>query len=162
MFNGGGVNLLHNSVGPFRPIQTINTTAVADNFAVYNNSTIDLIQGENYTISGETNGAWSNIHNPNTISDKCVLWLTNETAISEIVSSDAMPHTFTWNHPSGTYKLRVNAYHHGADNPIYAEKVKIERGSAATPWSPNPADLVTKIAFSELNQTVNGLRFTVS
>ena len=162
MFNGGGVNLLHNSVGPFRPIQTINTTAVADNFAVYNNSTIDLIQGENYTISGETNGAWSNIHNPNTISDKCVLWLTNETAISEIVSSDAMPHTFTWNHPSGTYKLRVNAYHHGADNPIYAEKVKIERGSAATPWSPNPADLVTKIAFSELNQTVNGLQFTVS
>lgn len=40
--------------------------------------------------------------------------------------------------------------------------LKLEYGSAATPYSPNPADLATNVAFTELTQTVNGLQFTVS
>ena len=162
MVTGGGVNLLHNSVGLFRPIQKTFSPAIADNYETYGNSTIEMIQGQTYTVSGQTNGVWSGTHDPDIESDKCILWLTDTTIVSKIISADVMPHVFTWNYPSGTYKLRVNAYHHGADNPIYAEKVKIERGSTATPWSPNPADLVTQVAFAELTQTVNGLQSTVS
>ncbi|WP_438768732.1 peptidase [Limosilactobacillus reuteri] len=40
--------------------------------------------------------------------------------------------------------------------------LKIEKGKIATPWSPAPNDLATQSAFSELSQTVQGLRSTVS
>ena len=40
--------------------------------------------------------------------------------------------------------------------------VKFEAGTTATPWSPAPNDLATQSAFSELSQTVQGLRSTVS
>ncbi|MCC4325717.1 peptidase [Limosilactobacillus reuteri] len=40
--------------------------------------------------------------------------------------------------------------------------LKIEKGKIATPWSPTPNDLATQSAFSELSQTVQGLRSTVS
>ena len=141
---GGGVNLLANSKGPFRPTG-ITTTTAADNYAIYSGSTIYMVQGQIYTISGQTNGVWSGTHDPNTVSDKCVLWLTDISNVSQIISANTMPHTFTWPYPTKSYHLRVNAYHRGADNPIYAEKVKIERGSTATPWTPAPEDTITAI-----------------
>lgn len=44
---------------------------------------------------------------------------------------------------------------------FYVKHLKIERGSVATPWTPNPADLATQSAFSELSQSLEGLRSTV-
>ncbi|WP_322975829.1 phage head spike fiber domain-containing protein, partial [Limosilactobacillus reuteri] len=141
--NGGGVNLLKNSKGPFRPTG-VATTSAADNYAIYSDSTIYMVQGQTYTVSGQTNGIWSGTHDPNTISDNCVLWLVND-QLSIIISANTMPHTFTWNHPTGVRKLRVNAYHKGDGNTIYAEKVKIERGTVATPWTPAPEDTSEEI-----------------
>ena len=156
--NGGGVNLLTNSQGPFRPTQVIATQSVSDNYVIYNTSTIDMIQGQTYTVSARTNGVWSGTHDTSVESDKCVLWLTDSANISEIITADTMPHTFTWNYPTKAYYLRVNAYHHGADNPIYAEKVKIERGSVATPYSPAPEDLAT---VTQVKQTADGIETTL-
>lgn len=39
--------------------------------------------------------------------------------------------------------------------------LKIEKGKIATPWSPAPNDLATQSAFSELSQSLEGLRSTV-
>ena len=39
--------------------------------------------------------------------------------------------------------------------------LKVERGEIATPYSPAPSDNVTQIAFSELSQSLEGLRSTV-
>lgn len=44
---------------------------------------------------------------------------------------------------------------------FYVKHLKIERSSVATPWTPNPADLATQSAFSELSQSLEGLRSTV-
>lgn len=44
---------------------------------------------------------------------------------------------------------------------FYVKHLKIERSSVATPWTPNPADLATQSAFSELSQSLDGLRSTV-
>lgn len=158
--NGGGVNLLKKSEGPFRPTG-VNTTTIADNYGIYDSSTVNMIQGQTYTVSGQTNGVWSGTHDPNTISNKCVLWLVND-QISIVISADTMPHTFTWNYPTGTRKLRVNAYHKGADNTIYAEKIKIERGTVATPWTPAPSDNATVTQVQQITASIDGIQSTVA
>ncbi|WHQ77613.1 phage tail spike protein (plasmid) [Latilactobacillus curvatus] len=44
----------------------------------------------------------------------------------------------------------------------YISKIKLEKGSLATDWCPNPADNATVTAVSKLSQTVNGIQTTVS
>ena len=45
---------------------------------------------------------------------------------------------------------------------LYLANFKLESGPIATTWCPAPEDYATQIAFTELNQTVAGLRSTVS
>lgn len=141
--NGGGINLLTNSAGVFKP-----TAERIDNYVEYNESTVDLVQGQEYTISGETNGQWSDNHQPAIESDRCVLWFVGGSPrFSQIVSDTktGTGTTFTWNHPSGNYYLRINVYHPSSKNNIYAKNIKLEKGTVATPWSPNPEDIAKKI-----------------
>ncbi len=44
---------------------------------------------------------------------------------------------------------------------IELEEVKLEKGRISTPWSPAPSDFATQIKFSELYQSLDGLRSTV-
>lgn len=139
--NGGGVNLLKKSAGPFQP-----SDPIIDN-AIYSDSEIEMINDQTYVVSAKTNGVFSNAHLPGTESDRCVLWLYNtDSQVYQIISdaNTAQGTTFTWQHPTGTYSLRVNAYH-PAPNPIKAWDVKIERGSVATPWTPAPEDTSAEI-----------------
>lgn len=163
MFSGGGINLLKNSAGPFQP----QADGHIDNYEMYSNSTIELVQGQQYTISGMTNGIFSGEHNPSIESDNVVLWIVsnvNLPGINQIVSdgNTAKGTTFTWNYPSGTYLLRVNTYHPVASNKIKAWNIKIEPGTVRTPWVPNSSDLATQIKYTELAQTIDGLKSTVS
>lgn len=139
----GGTNLLKNSVGPFQP----HTDHPIDNYSEYHDSVVELVNGEQYTISGTTNGVFSQEHNPSQESDKCVLWLVDDAGINQIVSDEntAKGTTFTWNHPTKKYVLRVNTYHPGSTNQIKAWKIKIEKGNKATDWSPAPEDTSAEI-----------------
>ncbi len=138
--NGGGRNLLCNSIGKFQP----NNSRI-DNYAVYG-STV-MTQGQQYTVHADASSGliWSGTHNPNVTSNNIVLWLTDNTKISQIISdaNTGTRTTFTWNNPSGTYYLRVNTYK--SDNSGYAEKVMLEKGSTAHDWSPAPEDTDAKI-----------------
>ncbi|MQB73086.1 hypothetical protein DN439_05540 [Lactobacillus reuteri] len=155
----GGKNLLYNSAGPFQPV----FDGRIDNNQRYNNSTVNLVNGRQYTISGETNGVFSGDHQPEVESDKCILWLVNTSQnINRIVSDNntANGTTFIWNRPTGTYILRVNTYHPASTNKIKAWNIKIESGNKKTDWSPAPEDV--EQAFAEVNATINGLKSTVS
>lgn len=44
---------------------------------------------------------------------------------------------------------------------FYFANIKLEEGCVATPWCPAPADMATQIAFTELSQSLDGLRSTV-
>ncbi|WP_231126146.1 hypothetical protein [Limosilactobacillus reuteri] len=48
-----------------------------------------------------------------------------------------------------------------ACNSAKISNLKVEIGSTATPWTPNPNDLATQSAFSELSQSLEGLHSTV-
>ncbi|OTA50340.1 coiled-coil domain-containing protein [Limosilactobacillus reuteri] len=45
---------------------------------------------------------------------------------------------------------------------IELEEVKLEKGRISTPWSPAPSDFATQIKFTELSQSLDGLRSTIS
>lgn len=60
-----------------------------------------------------------------------------------------------WAGQSGTFSFYV------INGKVDISNLKLEYGSVATPYSPNPADLATQSAFSELSQSLDGLRSTV-
>lgn len=133
------INLLRNSAGPFYPVNT--DPNASDQWQQFIETTINLIKGEVYTISAQTNGTFSSNHNDFSIQNNCVLWLCNPNKdINEIVSSNTTANgtTFTWNNENGLYDLRVNRY--GKDSPVKVWNVKIERGNHATSWTPSPLD----------------------
>lgn len=139
------VNLLRNSAGPFFPQagpnngdNTGQTDANAiDQFQAFLNSTVTLVKGETYTVSAATNGVFSNNHDPNNASNKCVIWIGPP--INIVISGENVStNTFTWNSDTGTYPLRVNRY--GKDSTVKCWNVKIEHGNQATSWTPCPLD----------------------
>lgn len=139
------VNLLQNSAGPFFPQASSNNTVqtgqtdvnATDQWQAFTNSTVTLVKGETYTVSAATNGVFSNKHDPNNASNKCVIWI-GAPANKVISGENTSANTFTWNSDTGTYPLRVNRY--GKDSTVKCWNVKIEHGSQATDWTPCPLD----------------------
>ena len=136
--NGGGRNLLRNSIGKFQP----NNSRI-DNYIIYAASTVYMTQGQQYTVHANASDGlvWSGTHNPNATSNNVVLWLVDNKNVNQIISdaNTGTRTTFTWNHPSGTYYLRVNTYK--SDNSGYVEKVMLEKGAIAHDWTPSPEDV---------------------
>lgn len=138
------VNLLSNSAGPFYPQANPNSSATQtdpnaiDQWQNFTNSTVTLVKGETYTLSATTNGVFSNTHDPNTASNKCVIWIGAPANIV-ISGENTSVNTFTWNSDTDTYPIRVNRY--GKDSEVKAWNVKIEKGSQASLWTPSPEDL---------------------
>ena len=98
-----------------------------DCYAIYTDTSIKMEYGKKYEVIAETNGLFSNQHQPNVESNKCVLWLTDNNVYTQPISDEhtAQGTVFTWGGPTGTYYLRVNAYHNGTTNTIYAYNVRI-------------------------------------
>ncbi len=155
---GGGVNLICNSIGKFQP----NASRI-DNYIVYDASTVYMTQGQQYTVHANASDGlvWSGNHDTTKESNNVVLWLTDNTKLSQIISDSntGTRTTFTWNNPSGTYYLRVNTYK--SDNSGYAEKVMLEKGTVAHDWSPAPSDMATVTSVTNLAIGVEGVQAQV-
>lgn len=140
----GGRNLLKGSKGPFKPdLKPTNF----DNYVYYENETsVYLEQGEQYIISAKTDGNFTKWHNGEIESDNITLWLFRFWDVVDIVSDSNTGTTgtqFTWNHPTGTYHLRVNTYHKTAIKSVW--EVKIEKGTIKTDWTPAIEDVQDEI-----------------
>ena len=131
-----------------RARKTIKVNADGDTYKHYEDSVAHLVQGQQYTVSAQTNAAsFSGTHG--TITDKCVLWMCSSSnspqgTVNQVISGNDMTtdgskgHVFTWNHPTGDYFLRVNFYKAGT---WWVERIKIETGANEHPaWSPNDTD----------------------
>lgn len=142
----GGVNLLRNSAGPFKPDR--NPTNY-DNLEYYRKSTIDMVNGKQYILTAETDGVFTNIHNSEESkdTDNVVIWLASvDYKIHQIISdknTDKNGTVFIWNNPTGTYILRVNTYKIIADKRAW--KIKIAEGNTKTGWSLAPEDIEDSI-----------------
>ena len=140
----GGRNLLRGSKGPFKPDRKPTNF---DNYVYYENETsVYLEQGEQYIISAKTDGNFTKWHNGEIESDNVTLWLFRFWDVVDIVSDSNTGTTgtqFTWNHPTGTYHLRVNTYHKTAIRSVW--EVKIEKGTIKTDWTPAIEDVQDEI-----------------
>ena len=106
--------------------------------SIDNNITTDLKvrleQGKTYILSAETNGTFTNQHNPNQSSDNATIWLVNPSFSTWVVISDsntANGTRYTHNRPTGEYNIRVNVYK--TDNSTWVKNIVFEDGT----WSPD-------------------------
>lgn len=95
---------------------------------------VRLEQGKTYILSAETNGTFTNQHNPNQSTDNATIWLVNPSFGTWLVISDgntANGTRYTHNRPTGDYEIRVNGYK--ADNSTWVKNIVFEDGT----WSPD-------------------------
>lgn len=169
MFSGGGVNLqIGTGDCSFDIGVNRNVTIAIENYddhtkmihtqnggfyTSYSDKSFVPIPGETYTISADVrgDGVLSGGVFKYEGGDNGNLGTTYVTDTWQRVSS-----TVHVNKVSGQWIIYpVNS------TDFYVKHLKIERGSVATPWTPNPADLATQSAFSELSQSLEGLRSNV-
>ncbi|MGN8167473.1 phage tail protein [Lactiplantibacillus plantarum] len=77
--------------------------------------------------------------------------------------------TDSWQRISGTTIVTSDGYLRprlerttGNTNTLQIAGIKVEKGSLATDWCPNPADTATVTALSQLSQTVDGMKSDIS
>lgn len=140
----GGVNLLHNSKGPFQP-----KGSKIDNYVTYSNTWINMEKGKEYTLSAKGTAPFTGSHTTDKEKNEICLWLVKHDEninVDRIISSSSTGNggtKFTWSDPSGKYYLRVNTYK--IDNSNYAEDVQIEEGNVKTTYTRNPEDVQADI-----------------
>ena len=104
-----------------------------DNF-IMTGQRVRLEQSKTYILSAETNGTFTNQHNPNQSSDNATIWLVNPSFGTWLVISDgntANGTRYTHNRPTGDYEIRVNGYK--TDNSTWVKNIVFEDGT----WSPD-------------------------
>ena len=153
--NTNGANLLNGSKGPFKPDKK---PANFDNNILYKDSTsIYMEQGQEYIVSAKTDGNFTSIHNGSVESDNVVLWLMDDKYQNYQIVSDLKTGTtgtkFTWNKPTGTYRLRVNTYHKYPDKLKSVWDVKIEKGSIKSDYTLSLTDQLKADPLIEATRT---------
>lgn len=117
--------------------------AISDKYQPSNSTTDNLFmtgqrvrleQGKTYILSAETNGTFTDQHNPNQSSDNATIWLVNPSFSTWAVISDSSTANgtrYTHNRPTGEYNIRVNGYK--TDNSTWVKNIVFEDGT----WSPD-------------------------
>ncbi|MEK1480717.1 hypothetical protein HCZ88_00245 [Limosilactobacillus fermentum] len=166
MFNGGGINLatktgnvsLSGGYNSSKNIGYISLDAINDLCGKYMTVSVD-VEWSGWKSGNQNRLGYQlriDYDDGSTEYDGC--WITPTTANGK-------------QRVTATYKIKDqhvksldegNAYIQINCTSAKVSRLKIEQGSVATPWTPNPADLATQSAFSELSQSLEGLQSTVS
>lgn len=159
MVAGGGINLAN---GTKSDDQSFGNDSQTTGWRTPTIATFDNPQaGKQYTVSVNAKpngGSWKIQIWDGTSPTQRAKWLCSESTNATQEQKHVL--TFTW--PSGMNKYLIVQLGNSNDGgQISWNSAKLEQGSVATPWTPNPADLATQSAFSELSQSLEGLRSTV-
>ena len=147
----GGRNLLLNSA----QAQTINFPSNGDNYSYYADKTCLLEANVQYIVSGVCPEGlqWSAKHAGSDV-NRALLWLANvDKSYHKIISSSTTGTTGTpFTVPTTQlYILRTNVYKAGS---YTFSKIKIEKGTKATDWTPAPEDVEADIALRPTKEEV--------
>lgn len=143
-------NLLNDSVGPFAPNFKLNI-----NYNIFDKSTANLVEGQNYCISCKSTGDVYNKSfdgNATTNNFQFYLYTLDHSNYFPIFGhKEGNSIAFKMNNKTGTWLLCLQ--YHGQPKELEdtyprIERVKIERGSIATAWVPSSQDLANAISHS--------------
>ena len=183
MFNGGGVNLLKGTAD-FRPDNLwqplnawIRTNETYNGLTIFKGKTTEDWNGlcQYYPVKkGETYTFSLNARYESGTGKSTFYALLNSSQEGEYKAANTTPWSLdinlneNWQRRSFTFTATSDGYIkpriERTDNNKNILEIcgfKLERGTVATPWTPNPADMATQSAFSELSQSLEGLRSTV-
>lgn len=183
MFNGGGVNLLKGTAD-FRPDNLwqplnawIRTNETYNGLTIFKGKTTEDWNGlcQYYPVKkGETYTFSLNARYESGTGKSTFYALLNSSQEVEYKAANTTPWSLdinlneNWQRRSFTFTATSDGYIkpriERTDNNKNILEIcgfKLERGTVATPWTPNPADMATQSAFSELSQSLEGLRSTV-
>lgn len=166
MFNGGGINLatktgnvsLSGGYNSSENIGYISLDAINDLCGKYMTVSVD-VEWSGWKSGNQNRLGYElqiNYDDGSTEYDGC--WLTPTTANGKqrVTATHKIKDQHVKSLGEGNACIQINC------TSAKVSRLKIEQGSVATPWTPNPADLATQSAFSELSQSLDGLRSTVS
>lgn len=153
--NTNGANLLNGSKGPFKPDKK---PANFDNNILYKDSTsIYMEQGQEYIVSAKTDGNFTAHHDGLKESDNVVLWIMDKDVRNYQIVSDLKTGTtgtkITWNKPTGTYHLRVNAYRKDPNKLKSVWDIKVEKGSIKSDYTLSLTDQLKADPLIEATRT---------
>ena len=165
MFNGGGINLatktgnvsLSGGYNSSENIGYISLDAINDLCGKYMTVSVD-VEWSGWKSGNQNRLGYElqiNYDDGSTEYDGC--WLTPTTANGKqrVTATHKIKDQHVKSLGEGNAYIQINC------TSAKVSRLKIEQGSVATPWTPNPADLATQLAFSELSQSLEGLRSTV-
>lgn len=165
MFNGGGINLatktgnvsLSGGYNSSENIGYISLDAINDLCGKYMTVSVD-VEWSGWKSGNQNRLGYElqiNYDDGSTEYDGC--WLTPTTANGKqrVTATHKIKDQHVKSLGEGNACIQINC------TSAKVSRLKIEQGSVATPWTPNPADLATQSAFSELSQSLEGLRSTV-
>ena len=165
MFNGGGINLatktgnvsLSGGYNSSKNIGYISLDAINDLCGKYMTVSVD-VEWSGWKSGNQNRVGYElqiNYDDGSTEYDGC--WLTPTTANGKqrVTATYKIKNQHVKSLGEGNAYIQINC------TSAKVSRLKIEQGSVATPWIPNPADLATQSAFSELSQSLEGLRSTV-
>lgn len=165
MFNGGGINLatktgnvsLSGGYNSSENIGYISLDAINDLCGKYMTVSVD-VEWSGWKSGNQNRLGYElqiNYDDGSTEYDGC--WLTPTTANGKqrVTATHKIKDQHVKSLGEGNAYIQINC------TSAKVSRLKIEQGSVATPWTPNPADLATQSAFSELSQSLEGLRSTV-
>ncbi|MEZ7280406.1 phage tail spike protein [Limosilactobacillus fermentum] len=165
MFNGGGINLatktgnvsLSGGYNSSKNIGYISLDAINDLCGKYMTVSVD-VEWSGWKSGNQNRLGYElqiNYDDGSTEYDGC--WLTPTTANGKqrVTATHKIKDQHVKSLGEGNAYIQINC------TSAKVSRLKIEQGSVATPWTPNPADLATQSAFSELSQSLEGLRSTV-
>ena len=146
-------------------------------FHVYGNDLnhAPIYLGQNFTLAAGTwtisflarnNSSGNEKNKVSFYTDDCANRGWTPLGTSDDIDNVWRKHKITFTTSKTTYEQNPRVHMPTSDRvpggSLYLANFKLESGPIATTWCPAPEDYATQVAFSELNQTVVGLRSTVS
>lgn len=124
----------------------------SDNYIATNGETIFTFSSPDYVFKGHTNHTVAMYD-----SDKNYLGYQTITSPTQTLSQSNVAYI----------RFSINSADEGnttgnSSDWLANHRYKLEKGSVATDWCPNPADNATVTAFSQLSQTVDGMKTDIS
>lgn len=99
-----------------------------------------LEEGETYTLTGETNGVFTDVHDATYGEKRVTIWIENSTknrnyliSTTDMTSDGKTGAVFKWEQGTAYWRMMICFYDSGT---WWVKKLKIEKGSVSTGWNP--------------------------